>query len=161
MAYDKKVDSSALNANLTAVANAIREKAGVTDSFAFPAGFVSAIANIAPGSDLKVIVDETITVSMFTSTSAKTIYTSSELKNLDWYAVYLYQENTRNTTAHTEFFACSGSPNQIAASDQGDYLSSVTRYDAITIDTSGNLKLKPYSSSLRPNSGSYRLLIVA
>jgi hypothetical protein len=52
MAYDKVVDSSALNANLTAVANAIREKAGTTGSFAFPAGFVEAISNISAGGGL-------------------------------------------------------------------------------------------------------------
>ena len=49
MAYDKVVDSSVLDANLTAIADAIREKAGVEDTFAFPAGFVEAIAAIESG----------------------------------------------------------------------------------------------------------------
>jgi hypothetical protein len=52
MAYDKVVDSSALDADLTAVANAIREKAESTGSISFPAGFVEAIANIAAGGGL-------------------------------------------------------------------------------------------------------------
>jgi hypothetical protein len=46
MAYDKVVDSSVLNANLTAIANAIREKVESTGSISFPAGFVEAIAAI-------------------------------------------------------------------------------------------------------------------
>lgn len=66
MAYDKVVDSNALNANLTSIANAIREKAGVEDTFAFPAGFVEAIAGISSGvniHDMNVVVG-TITLSV-------------------------------------------------------------------------------------------------
>lgn len=49
MAYDKLVDSAALNSNLTYIANAIREKGGTSDTLAFPSGFVSAIAAIEAG----------------------------------------------------------------------------------------------------------------
>lgn len=43
MAYDKIVDSAVLNANLTAIANAIRAKGGTSASLAFPNGMVEAI----------------------------------------------------------------------------------------------------------------------
>ena len=46
MAYDKIVDSSALDANLTSVAEAIREKAGTTETLVFPEGFVEAVDSI-------------------------------------------------------------------------------------------------------------------
>lgn len=49
MAIDKAVDSAALEANLTTIANAIREKAGTSGALAFPAGFAEAIAGIKAG----------------------------------------------------------------------------------------------------------------
>ena len=49
MAYDKAVDSAALDAGLTAIANAIREKAGSSDVLAFPDAMAAAIAAIEAG----------------------------------------------------------------------------------------------------------------
>lgn len=49
MALDKLVDSTQLNADLTAVADAIRAKSGGSAALAFPAGFVSEIGNIPSG----------------------------------------------------------------------------------------------------------------
>lgn len=49
MAYDKLVDSTQLDADLTAIANAIRVKSGGSGNLAFPAGFVSEIGNISGG----------------------------------------------------------------------------------------------------------------
>jgi hypothetical protein len=49
MAYDKVVDSAVLNANLTAVADAIRAKGGTSDPLSFPTGFADAIAAIQAG----------------------------------------------------------------------------------------------------------------
>jgi hypothetical protein len=51
MAYDKVVDSAALDAGLTSVADAIREKGGTSASLAFPQGFVDAIGNISVGGE--------------------------------------------------------------------------------------------------------------
>ena len=49
MALDKVVDSAALDAGMTSVANAIRAKTGNTDMLAWPSGFLTAIAEIAGG----------------------------------------------------------------------------------------------------------------
>lgn len=49
MAVDKLVDSTQLDADLTAVANAIRTKGGTSAQMAFPAGFVSAVEAIETG----------------------------------------------------------------------------------------------------------------
>ena len=46
MALDKLVDSAALDANLTSVANAIRAKGGTSGQMAFPTGFVAAVEAI-------------------------------------------------------------------------------------------------------------------
>lgn len=49
MAIDKAIDSAVLEANLKAVADAIREKGGTSDTLAFPSGFADAIAAIEAG----------------------------------------------------------------------------------------------------------------
>lgn len=49
MAYDKVVDSVALDTQLTSIADAIRAKTGGTDSLVFPDGFSQAIAAIEAG----------------------------------------------------------------------------------------------------------------
>lgn len=49
MAIDKAVDSSVLEAGLTAIANAIREKGGTSDTLAFPDAMAEAIAAIETG----------------------------------------------------------------------------------------------------------------
>lgn len=49
MAMDKAVDSAVLDAGLTVIANAIREKGGTSGSLAFPDGMAAAIAAIEAG----------------------------------------------------------------------------------------------------------------
>ena len=49
MAYDKVVDSAALDTQLTSIADAIRAKTGGSDSLVFPDGFLQAIAAIESG----------------------------------------------------------------------------------------------------------------
>ena len=49
MAYDKVIDSSKLDADMTTVADAIRSKGGTSEALAFPAGFVSANEAIEAG----------------------------------------------------------------------------------------------------------------
>ena len=49
MAVDKLVDSTQLNADLTAIADAVREKGGTSALLAFPDGFVNAIDAIQTG----------------------------------------------------------------------------------------------------------------
>lgn len=49
MALDKVVDSAALDAEMTSVANAIRAKTGKPDVLAWPNGFLTAIAGITGG----------------------------------------------------------------------------------------------------------------
>lgn len=65
MAYDKSVDSAALDAGLTAIADAIREKGGTTESLSFPDGMEAAVYAIEAGggSDdvAEAIVTKTIT----------------------------------------------------------------------------------------------------
>ena len=61
MALDKAVDSALLDADLTAVADAIRAKSGGSAALAFPAGFVSEIGNIPSGGGAAEIASGTYT----------------------------------------------------------------------------------------------------
>ena len=49
MALDKVIDSASLDAGMTAVADAIRAKAGTTEPLAWPDGFITAISGIETG----------------------------------------------------------------------------------------------------------------
>ena len=49
MALDKVIDSAALDAGMTAVADAIRAKTGTTEPLAWPDGFIAAISGIETG----------------------------------------------------------------------------------------------------------------
>ena len=49
MALDKVIDSAALDAGMTSVADAIRAKAGTTEPLAWPDGFITAISGIETG----------------------------------------------------------------------------------------------------------------
>lgn len=51
MAFDKVVDSAALEAGLTQIATAIREKGGTTDVLAFPDAMAAAITAIQAGGE--------------------------------------------------------------------------------------------------------------
>lgn len=53
MAVDKLIDSTQLDADLTSVANAIRSKADISGTLAFPSGFVTAIGNIVQQNGLE------------------------------------------------------------------------------------------------------------
>ena len=52
MAENKIVNTTQLEADLTSIANAIREKAETSDSLVFPSGFLNAISNLEVGSGL-------------------------------------------------------------------------------------------------------------
>lgn len=67
MAIDKAIDSAVLEANLKAVADAIREKGGTSDTLAFPSGFADAIAAIEAGGGGVSMNTGTITPSAETS----------------------------------------------------------------------------------------------
>lgn len=71
MAEHKVVNTTQLEADLTAVANAIRAKAESSGSLNFPSGFVDAIANLATGGGLPSEVTH-LASGTFTLTSSNT-----------------------------------------------------------------------------------------
>lgn len=95
MAYDKVVDSAVLEADLTAVADAIRAKGGNTDTLFFPGGFVSAIAAVSTGVELNFeVVAYPNEVDLNTATPAENtigIVTTNPIKG--WYFSATQPEN--------------------------------------------------------------------
>ena len=117
MAYDKLVDSTQLDSDLTSVANAIRTKGGTSAELAFPAGFVSAVNDLPQmtgnlaylGKDAQQVSGEfyskvdylknTLYNGWTPSSTAKTIVASVTLsdnkftaENLDEWAYYIFWE---------------------------------------------------------------------
>ena len=66
MALDKVVDSAALDAGMTIVADAIRVKAGTTESLMWPDGFKAAVEGISGATD---VTDSIVSVA-FSSTDS-------------------------------------------------------------------------------------------
>lgn len=90
MALDKVIDSAQLDANLTAVADAIRTKGGTTEALSFPSGFVSAVEGIQAGGGgddvLESILDRTIvdfSNSKITKLSNYAFYKCASLKTVN------------------------------------------------------------------------------
>ena len=63
MALDKVIDSAALDAGMTAAADAIRAKAGTTEPLAWPDGFITAISGIETGGgdSASSVIDKSVT----------------------------------------------------------------------------------------------------
>lgn|GEM_PF-3308121 len=76
MAVDKLVDSTQLDTDLTAVANAIRTKGGTSVPLAFPSGFVSAVEAIETGGGGSAAVSVLNTLEITTDVRAVNIDTT-------------------------------------------------------------------------------------
>lgn len=95
MAKDKAVDSAVLNAGLTSIADAIREKAGTTEALSFPAGMAAAIAGIETGGSIEVKTGEV------TLTETKVSYTFLS-DNPDIFILYK-ADNNGNTYSDARY----------------------------------------------------------
>jgi hypothetical protein len=73
MALDKAVDSAQLNADLTAIADAIRTKGGTSAQLAFPDGFVSAVQAIEGAPDLQIVVTTSAGATVTATKGSKTV----------------------------------------------------------------------------------------
>lgn len=73
MALDKAVDSAQLNADLTAVADAIRTKGGTSAQLAFPDGFASAVQAIEGAPDLQIVVTTSAGATVTATKGSKTV----------------------------------------------------------------------------------------
>ena len=103
MAYDKVVDSAALDADLTTVANAIRTASGATGNMAFPSGYVSALQN------MKFVAEvHKVTVSS-DQTGAKEVTLLSgnafikKYYNNQWFSVVMFADSPTGATGVVPF----------------------------------------------------------
>ena len=95
MAYDKVVDSAELEAGLTKLANAIREKGGTTDLLAFPDEMETAVKAITGGSGGEVYEGSYIVIP---NTAEQILFTAGKTMLSDIKIVEIpYAEVSNNT----------------------------------------------------------------
>lgn len=158
MAYDKIIDSSVLNAGLTEIASAIREKTGSSGLYSFPSGFIDAVTSISNGVE-GIAADAIITLNTNIYYEFTTIYNIPGLNNLDWYLIYLYYIGDDTTSKlTTEMFLCTDWADNLVIYRYTNGTFSHNTDDSLTVDEDGNIKVKPYSGNY-PLSGTYRLLV--
>lgn len=107
MALDKAVDSAALDAGMTAVADAIRAKAGTTEPLAWPDGFKAAVEAISGGIANAVLLES----GEFTLASPVATDYSVELNNVpDLFVCYAETPETDTSAGATEGAFCMNVP---------------------------------------------------
>lgn len=184
MAYDKVIDSSALNADLTSVADAIRSKGVTSASLAFPAGFLNAISQIETGKVTTEVHDFTFASDLGNGTAVeKTLLTANAFVKAnytkDGFAVVMYNKSPVPCTAATVMHGAWHGNMNIGASDQARYgiayksnnASSLgmsvmtakvsgTSYNlAFRAKSSGNLELY-VGNNLILKAGTYRVVLI-
>lgn len=103
MALDKAVDSAALDTGMTAVADAIRAKAGTTEPLAWPDGFKAAVEAISGGIAGAVLLEH----GEFTLANDTTTAYSVELNNVpDLFVCYAETPETDTSAGATEGAFC-------------------------------------------------------
>ena len=108
MALDKAVDSAALDAGMTAVADVIRAKAGTTEPLAWPDGFKAAVEAISGGIAGAVLLES----GEFTIANDTTTAYSVELNDVpDLFVCYAETPETDTSAGATEGAFCMNVPN--------------------------------------------------
>lgn len=159
MAENKVVNTTQLEADLTSIASAIREKTGGSDSLAFPNGFVSAIDGLATSNNLYFFLDEKFTLvnTLFSDDSA-VVFTSDRLKALPDYHALIIEKTTDVSFSNAIYLFLElklGVGDRSLALTKGS-----TVYNSpsgITIND-GSITITPKSSSVR--AGEYHLYII-
>lgn len=113
MALDKVIDSAQLDANLTAVADAIRTKGGTSEAMSFPDGFVSAVEGIQAGGggvSEQEVIDKMVAGTWPSGdiVITKEVYTSSFTGNTKITSVTLDIDNQNNFKRPSFFDGCTG-----------------------------------------------------
>jgi hypothetical protein len=170
MAYDKIIDSTSFDANLTLLANAIREKAGNSNKLTFPDGFSSAIESIVVGGGGEGIVADSL-INITTAidhNNTVAIYKCPELATMSWYLIYMYLVDIKDVSKDrtVAYFMCSDltEPAMVYINSSGvtnmvsGYTDSHPKY-AMEVDSTGNISVKG-NWTLQPAIGTYRLIVL-
>jgi hypothetical protein len=141
-------------ADLTSVADAIREKAGVSDTLVFPSGFVDAIANLSSGDSEGhyLLINEKITIaSAIAMRKTVDLFQSDKLTNLPTeYEIGMIGTNEKVVTrGYYSLFYKSSTGLWNSQSDE-----------LLSIDESGTVKLST-SSALSVNAQDVYLYVLA
>lgn len=153
-------------ADLTSIANAIREKTGGSDSLAFPNGFVSAIDGLATSNNLYFFLDEKFTlVDGISVRSSAVVFTSEKLKSLSDYHMLVIEKTTANTVSNGIYLyviipnapTCEFRKAFTGTSPSNVPLNLSSSTNDITIDN-GNITIQTGANQVQ--AGEYRLYII-
>lgn len=182
MAYDKVIDSSALEANLTSVANAIRSKGGTSGNLAFPSGFVSAIEAIASGGSVSEGNIRTFTSTLattVTSGNATLVPANDFLKSIrtdpNAFVILWYTSPTASTSManmwinanftllyygtsakNTVLLRSSTSAGSVTTNTNG--VKGVNYAGHISVETDGSIQVRGIGSGYDAKAGTYRVI---
>ena len=165
MALDKAVDSAVLDAGMTAVAEVIRAKAGMTEPLAWPDGFKTAIEAISGGIAGAVLLES----GEFTLASPMATAYSVELNNVpDLFVCYAETPETDTSAGATEGAFCMNVPNISSMMKYNTYVTNINF--SIRWYTSGNWQLAANNAwvktegsgtiaTINPASSGYKLKV--
>lgn len=166
MAENKVVNTTQLEADLTSIADAIREKTGGSDSLAFPDGFVSAMDNLALSNNLCFFLDEKFTlVDGISVRSSAVVFTSEKLKSLSDYHMLVIEKTTANTVSNGIYLyvimpnapTCEFRKAFVGTSSSTVPLNLSSSANDITIDN-GNITIQTGTNQVQ--AGEYHLYII-
>ena len=157
MALAKVVDSAELDADMTAVADAIRAKAGTTEPLAWPDGFKAAIEAISGGGGTGLAYDMGEFVLEADTTAIPAIYIAHNLGEkpgfiLVWTDDYVGVTNPDETNATCLGFVWF---NQIMGLE--NWFTSSAKGEGTTV-TFAQSKAKDGMNAVKPTSSSYTLI---
>lgn len=163
MALDKVVDSAALDAGMTSVANAIRAKGGTTEPLSWPDGFKAAVDSITGGIAGAVLLES----GEFTlAEDTDQVYTV-ELNDVpDLFVCYAETPETDTSSAATDGAFCMNIPNIAGMFKYGTYVTNLN-YSICWYTTGAHQLLANYAwvstdgsgtiATIKPRSSSYKL----
>ena len=183
MAYDKVIDSAALERDLTDLADVIRSKSGTTAPLAFPAGFANAVNAISTGKTTTEVYDITLASTLGNGTnSTHTLLTSNAYvknnRSKSTFAIFMFANTpvaTESKLAHSlyhgniniaasnvvryGFSYCGSSTSAVGFSPITNNLTTSGYNVSFRTTSAGNLQLYVASDRSLP-AGDYTLLLI-
>lgn len=143
---------------LTAIADAIREQTRKNEKLTLPE-MAQEIRELGG-----ILVDETIDITTRTASGEITVYTSERLKNLTKYVVLFYEaipQTTYRTVANLGLKTDGKTYDRIkiSSNSNGSFGATGTT-DTPMLDTNGNVKIEPHSTSYAVQINTYRLIVI-
>ena len=175
MAYDKVVDSAALNADLTTVANAIRTASGATENLVFPSGYVSALQNMKMVAEVHTVTLASDVVGIGSKTLLSGNAFIKKYYNNEKFAAVLIADTVPNTTGAVSFVYHGNkdvgqgyegisfrftSASAVGMQPLNQKISGEGYSNHLRVNSSGNLMQYLGSDAYKLNAGTYTIVLI-